>query len=135
MKDKEEKLQKEEGKVQVLKYAIDIMEKEESELLSNLTKTPLTSGKYSSSHMTLRLAIFDKSQKSTHRKYKTPKKSTLNADLKLPELSHNASKERINVYQEPFSNADQFSTVVVERSERYTTDRSMSSRFNAHSSQ
>ena len=55
MKDKEKKLQKEEGKVQVLKYAIDIMEKEESELLSNLTKTPLTSGKYSSSHMSQRI--------------------------------------------------------------------------------
>ena len=40
MKDKEEKLQKEEEKVQVLQYAIGIMEKEESELLSNLTKTP-----------------------------------------------------------------------------------------------
>ena len=54
IKNKEEKLKQEEDRIQVLQQAISVMEAEESELVTNMVKTPETS-KHSSSHMTKRL--------------------------------------------------------------------------------
>ena len=102
IKDKEDQLRCEEEKVQALKQAIDIIQHEEDELVTNMIKTPKTSAAHSSSHMAKKPSFYEHPNYSNAFRRNQPSailQTSVNAQpnshLVLPDLSRTMSQEQV----------------------------------------